>query len=143
MSSILTSWMLGRRAALQGLLGGAGAVAARPLLATAAPVAPAPRDPLFLLETHVAGTAYYRAAAVIDRLAPDQALILRREPTNRFDKMAIEVFSRDEDKLGYVPRVENRPFARLMDAGHRITATISRVKPADWDRVRLRLFLEG
>jgi hypothetical protein len=72
---------------------------------------------ILLHEFTVAGIAYYDAAGVLPRLAIGDPLALRREPRNRYDSLAIEVFTRDGAKLGYVPRLHNPPLARLMDAG--------------------------
>ena len=42
-------------------------------------------------------------------------LVLRREPGNEHDKMAICVETPDGKKLGYVPEGENKILARLME----------------------------
>ncbi|MBF0335785.1 MAG: HIRAN domain-containing protein [Alphaproteobacteria bacterium] len=94
-------------------------------------------------ETHVAGTAYYRAVDLAASLAPGQTLILRRQPDNPHDPLAIEVLTASGDKLGYVPRAANPPYARLMDAGHIVNARIAAVRPDKWDLVRMEIDLEG
>ena len=93
---------------------------------------------LLLIETHVAGTSYYQAAEVSDRLWTGVPLRLVRQPDNLYDALAIEVFTRDGLKLGYVPRVHNPPFARLMDAGHKVEAE---VVDADTDCCEIRMSL--
>ena len=106
-----------RRAVMQSLcsLLGLGA------LATGRMRAGAPRETL-LARMHVAGTTYYDAEAAADRLGAGQILALRREPENRYDALAIEVFGPQGHKLGYVPRERNEMSARLMDAGKRLSA---------------------
>lgn len=106
----------------------------------AAPARPA-TPPLFLLETHVAGTAYYRADEVRENLRVGQPLILAREPANPHDALAIEVFTSEGVKLGYVPRVRNPPFARLMDAGRTVLARLAATGPREWDDIRMKLLL--
>jgi len=49
-------------------------------------------------------------------LKPGQMYRMVREPANKFDKFAIEIFFEDY-KLGYVPAAQNEIVARLMDAG--------------------------
>ncbi len=96
---------------------------------------------LVLLETYVAGTAYYEACRVCGDLRPGDALVLRREPDNAYDDLAIEVFTAAGPKLGYVPRADNEPFARLMDAGRSVTAEVVDVSPERYYRIRIRLTL--
>ncbi len=113
------------------------------------PAMPFARD-IFLLETHVAGIAYHQAETVKDELFAGMPLVLRREPANPHDELAIEVFTADNVKLGYVPRVRNPVLARLMDAGKTLTAEVAKV--GTWDRwgyeddaqmdIRLRILLQ-
>lgn len=100
----------------------------------------APR-PLTLRETYVAGIPYYEAGSVRETLRPDDALMLRREPDNPYDDLAIEVFTVAGRKLGYVPRVDNEPFARLMDAGKTVEASVTHVEPENYGHVLLKLTL--
>ena len=121
-------------AALSGALGLAGSSAG------AGKPAPA-RRPLTLLETFVAGTAYYEARRVRRGLRPGDLLVLRREPDNPYDDLAIEVFTHAGAKLGYVPRADNEPFARLLDAGNALKASVIDVDPDRYDDIHMRLTL--
>lgn len=96
-----------------------------------------------LQETHVAGTAYYKANELVEALAPGQLLALRRQPDNPYDDLAIEVLTLSGDKLGYVPRRANPPYARMIDAGYVLSARIAVVKPGAWDLVRMEIGLEA
>ena len=128
---------LSRRALFAATLGAVG-------LAESSARAGAParvNRPLTLLETHVAGTFYYEARRVHGVLRPGEALVLRREPGNAHDELAIEVFTRSGAKLGYIPRAVNEPFARLMDAGQKVGASVVDVEPGAWDGIRIRLTL--
>ena len=98
-----------------GCLFGVGALATRRVRAAA------PRE-ILLARMHVAGTAYYDAEAVADRLRPGQRLALRRQPGNRYDALASEVLGPEGHKLGYVPRQRNEMPARLIDAGKHLSA---------------------
>ncbi len=111
-------------------------------LATRRANAAAPRE-IRLAGMHVAGTPYYEAEAAADRLRPGQRLVLRRQPENRYDALAIEVLGPEGHKLGYVPRRRNEIPARLMDAGKRLSArTESIAKRGNWLHVQVSLYLE-
>lgn len=79
---------------------------------------------IFLLETHIAGTAYYDAAKILPDLATDQTLVLKRRPDNRFDALAVEIHTETGAMLGHVPRDDNTVLARLMDAGKTLPARL-------------------
>ena len=87
---------------------------------------PLGRD-IFLLETHVAGLPYHQANIAVPSLVVGGSLILRREPANPHDELAIEILAREGLKLGYVPRHRNPVLARLMDAGKQLLATVASI----------------
>ncbi len=103
-----------------------------PVAATARAAAPA-RAPVKLLWTRVNGEAYYQAAKAAATLAVGDPVRLRREPTNAYDKRAIEVFDTAGRKLGYVARMDNSAVARMMDAGEHFQARVSRLDRATLD----------
>ncbi len=111
-------------------------------LATRRGRAAAPRE-ILLARMHVAGTAYYDAEAVADRLRPGQRLALRRQPGNRYDALAIEVLGPEGHKLGYVPRQRNEMPARLIDAGKHLSARAeSVVQQGNWLNIQMSLHLD-
>ena len=119
-----------------GCLLGVGTLATRRMRAAA------PRE-IRLARMHVAGTAYYDAEIVADRLRPGQLLALRRQPENRYDPLAIEVLGPEGHKLGYVPRQRNGMPARLIDAGKRLSArTESIVQRGSWLDIQISLYLD-
>ena len=64
----------------------------------------------------VAGTSFRDATALLQRLQPKHALILRREPENKHDENAVAVYRHDK-KLGYLPRGLAAKIAALLDFG--------------------------
>lgn len=80
---------------------------------------------IFLLKVKIAGLIYYEVSQVKGELKNKDKLILKREPNNKYDKLAIEVYYNKDIKLGYVPRNKNEVIARLMDAGKIIYGLIS------------------
>lgn len=113
-----------RRRSLLALLGLSPA-AALPSAAAARPR----RDPVRLLFTRVNGEHYYAAAEAFPSLGVGDAVRLQREPTNAYDRRAIEVFDGEGRKLGYVARIDNSALARMMDAGEAFTARVARLGP--------------
>jgi hypothetical protein len=102
---------------------------------------------IFLLETHVAGLHYHQARTALPNLLPGQLLILRREPANPHDELAIEILASDALKLGYIPRQRNPVLARLMDAGKQLFAAVASIDAAsryaaeDMPEIRLKVSL--
>lgn len=95
---------------------------------------------IFLINSHVAGTGYYDAAQALEKIRKAKTLILKRQPDNPHDELAIEVFAPDGEKLGYVPRKSNPILARLMDAGKIITASLTDCdEEADGKWVEMRI----
>ena len=86
---------------------------------------------IFLLETHVAGLSYYEINSLNEPLTITEPLLLRREPDNPHDSLAIIVLTRTGQKLGYVPRHRNPVLARLMDAGKTLVAEVASLQVAD------------
>ena len=78
-----------------------------------------------------------------DRLRPGQRLSLRRQPRNRHDPLAIEVFGPRARKLGYVPRRHNEMPARLIDAGKRLSAPAESIeRRGNWLNIQMSLHLD-
>ena len=137
---------LARRGFFQTLINGAllaaGTASALHSAAAKLPLLPRVSLPqISPLETFVAGTVYYDAPEVRHLLVPGARLILARQPSNPQDRAAIEVFTMRGRKLGYVPRVDNPPFADLMDRGRKVLAEVIDVDPYRYDDIQIRLTL--
>jgi len=75
-----------------------------------------------LLETYIAGTAYYDLHKLPARPQPGDRLQLRRDKNNPHDGKAIAVYSASGLKLGYVPAVQNADLAVRLDRGEALHA---------------------
>ena len=62
---------------------------------------------IFLFDFYIAGFKYYEGLRLIGKLKVNQTLILVQEQTNKYDDQAIEIFTEDGFKLGYVPAESN------------------------------------
>jgi len=97
---------------------------------------------IFLLECHVAGTAFRNLADIEPNLVPGNILTFKREPGNKHDKLAIEIFDQEEHSLGYVPRQKNEVLARLMDAGKLVFGKIESIKNINkWLKIDVMIFM--
>jgi hypothetical protein len=95
-----------------------------------------------LLNTRLAGFQYYAGDRVWDGLRENNELTLRREPANRHDPRAVEVYWH-EHKLGYVPRVDNAAIAQLLERNAPLQANITRLEVVDnpWRRIHFQINL--
>lgn len=97
---------------------------------------------IFLIETHVAGTSHVPIREIEPGLATGGSLVLRRDPENPHDPLAILILMESGEKLGFVPRDRNEILARLMDAGKFLFARLeSKEWQGDWLRVAARVYL--
>jgi hypothetical protein len=98
---------------------------------------------IFLIETHVAGTTHVPIREIEPTLKPGAAMVLRRDPENAFDALAILILTEQGAKLGFIPRDRNEVLARLMDAGKCLFARLETKEwRGDWLRVSIRVFLK-
>ena len=90
----------------------------------------------------LAGSQYYSANRVWGEIRIGDRLSLAREPDNRHDRNAVRVEWNDQ-KLGYVPRAENRAVAQALDAGERLEARVAGLRddPDPWRRIEFEIFL--
>lgn len=97
---------------------------------------------IFLIATHIAGTSHVPIREIEPTLTTGASLVLRREPHNPHDELAILILTENGEKLGYVPRDRNEILARLMDAGKFLIARLEDKEwHGDWLRVSARVFL--
>lgn len=81
-----------------------------------------------MLTFFVAGFQYYDGMEVEYLLKKGMPLLLNRQPHNRYDNYAIEVFC-GEAKLGFIPRTDNKVIADLMDQGVEVLGEIIELNP--------------
>lgn len=74
-------------------------------------------DEILLDSSFIAGTSHIEDDSVFEDLEKGTTLVLKREADNKFDKYAVLVLNEKHEKLGYIPRQNNKVYARLMDAG--------------------------
>lgn len=100
--------------------------------------APAQTVRVLVQSSPLAGFQYYGGKILWDEMREGDRLALIREPDNSHDPHAIRVEWRGE-KLGYLPRAENRDVAQAMDRGTPVSGRIGRLAahPNPWKRLRV------
>lgn len=90
----------------------------------------------------LAGFRYYAGEALWSEMREGDRLTLVREADNPHDGNAVRVEWRGQ-KLGYLPRAENRAVAAAMDGGEAVDARIARLRQHrnPWQRVLIEVFV--
>ena len=96
---------------------------------------------IHLFDSYVAGTSHLKDGSVLDAINRGDMLFMVRED-NKFDSNAIMFLTTDKRKLGYVPEKDNIVFARLMDAGKKLSAKITDIdKKGSFTKIAVSIFL--
>lgn len=98
---------------------------------------------IFLFDTHVAGTSHIEGMTELEPyLNISDRLEFFREPDNPYDKQAITIKTANGTKIGYVPKVDNLIFSRLMDAGKLLFGKISeKEQKGNWLIISIKIYL--
>ena len=98
----------------------------------------------FLTKFYIAGFYYYEGDSVVQKLKLGEELIIVQEPSNPFDRRALEIYTKENVKLGYVPRYENPIPSRLLRQNVKIIGIVDKINlgESDWRKVRVSLFAE-
>ena len=114
----------------------------RLVLLLAAPGSIAQSLRILVQNSPLAGFQYHAGMQLWQAMKPGDALTLVREPDNRHDANAVRVDWHGQ-KLGYLPRAENRAVAAEMDRGTRIEARIAHLHEHrdPWKRIGIDIFV--
>jgi len=104
---------------------------------------PEAKKEIYLDSLYIAGFQYYKGVEVEKDLQENDMLYLKRQAENPHDHFAVEVY-RGENKLGFLPRSDNKMIARMMDQGVKMKAIIRKIDPEahPFRRVKIRLYSE-
>jgi hypothetical protein len=116
-----------------------------PLLKAPVSVPQKPRQ-ILLAEFLIAGFQFHEGmdSRIFDTLKEGEGLVLRREPDNPHDSLAIAILTKNGHNLGYVPRTCNYSPALVADQDVRLCAGIAGIDPKaePWERVLVSLWQE-
>jgi hypothetical protein len=132
--------MLGRRSFLKSF----GFASLLPLTIAGRSSSQPPPRRVHLIDIFVAGFQYYDGMRdeVARSLQVGNEVLLKREPENKYDENAIEVYTLSGYKLGYLPRSDNTVIAAIADQDIEIGAELCLVdlKATPWERVAVSVF---
>ena len=72
----------------------------------------------------IAGYQFYEGESVEHQLKPGDSLKLNAESDNPHDEFAVEILTKDNVKLGYVPKNDNKALSRLLQQSTKVEANI-------------------
>ena len=98
------------------------------------------KEKLIYYEGSIAGYQYYNGPKLESEFRQGEALELRREPKNNFDKKAVAIYYKGE-QLGYVKQTDNKTLSLLIDQNQKLSAQIKETKMEApmWLRVRFEV----
>jgi hypothetical protein len=112
------------------------------LLLCASLTADAAEVRILVQSSPLAGFRYYAGETLWQTLREGDRLTLVREADNPHDTNAVRVEWRGQ-KLGYLPRAENRAVAAAMDHGEAVDARIAKLRQHKnpWQRLLIEVFV--
>jgi HIRAN domain len=101
------------------------------------------RTRVFLIEVTVAGLFYYdgNRDEILQSFGIGDSLVLQREPGNIYDSNAIEIYTKNLSKLGYIPRQHNTILAALLDQNIALNAEVSKLEFRDWKKIYVKVYI--
>ena len=97
---------------------------------------------IFLIESQVAGTAYYNLREIEPDINQNDIMIFIREPENSYDNKAIAILDKKGNKLGYIPKEKNEILANLLDAGKLVFGKLDdKMWLGDWLKLKIKVYL--
>ena len=97
---------------------------------------------IFLIETHIAGTSHIDIEEIEPTISAKDILVFKRDKDNKHDNLAIRIYTKDGQNIGFVPRDNNEILARLMDAGKLIFGNlISKEWQGTWLHLQIKVFM--
>lgn len=93
-----------------------------------------------LNECFVAGFRFHAGPSLLSAMTEGARLELVAEPMNPHDEHAVRL-EFDGHHVGYVPRNQNRPVARLLEQGAPVQCAVARIDPdaPTWERVTIQV----
>lgn len=97
---------------------------------------------IYLFSDFVAGFYYYEGESALSTMKIGESLILKREPSNPYDDKAIEIFTQDHIKLGYIPRYKNELPSSMMDQDIQLLVEVEEINHSEdsWRKVKFRVY---
>lgn len=84
------------------------------------------QNKVHLMDTRISGLLLLDNDDLIESLELNQELVLKREPLP-YDKENINIYTLNNEIVGYIEERDNSLFAKLMDAGKKLTGRIKEI----------------
>jgi len=94
---------------------------------------------------YVAGVQFHDSKSIQEKIKEGTELIIRSEPTNRFDPNAVALLFLDEDlgdvMVGYVPAKFSGEISALLLTAEKVTCTLTEVNLTNktWERFKVEI----
>ena len=95
---------------------------------------------------YITGWRYYDGESVFSRLKAGDILHLRRQPENPYDRYAVEIFSSEGIKLGFISRIYSKVVSIAMSEKRLVVVTITELNPPpaeQFRRVKMQVSIYG
>jgi len=99
---------------------------------------------IFFKSVHIAGFSYYQGSFLFREMFVGSPVELCLDENNKHDDYAVELRFKGQ-KVGYVPREENREIAKIIKAGYDIfEAVVQQLSPDEHPerQVRIGIFVK-
>ena len=103
-----------------------------------------PGTPVRILATRIAGTSHIdNYEEVVDSLALQERLELRREPFNEADSRAVAILDKAGRRVGYIPQSDNKVVSELLDEGQSLYARVQDIDVHNrWAEISIDVYVE-
>ncbi len=100
--------------------------------------------PVRILATRIAGTSHIdNYEEVVDGLALQERLELRREPLNEADSRAVAILDKAGRRVGYIPQSDNKVVSELLDEGQSLYARVQDIDVHKrWAEISIDVYVE-
>lgn len=100
--------------------------------------------PVRILATRIAGTSHIdNYEEVVDGLALQERLELRREPLNEADSCAVAILDKAGRRVGYIPQSDNKVVSELLDEGQSLYARVQDIDVHKrWAEISIDVYVE-
>jgi len=98
------------------------------------------------IHDYITGWRYYDGESVFPKLKIGNILQLKRQPTNPYDKYAVEIYSSDGTKLGFVSRAYSKIVSDAIFRKRVIICSITGLNPPPeepFKRVKIQITIYG